>query len=68
VIHGVVNVGAASPQAGDALNCIGAALQARLTPRPRSSYAPQRAGESMPRLGLDSGVAAGASRQVGAVN
>jgi len=47
MIHGFVNMGAALPQAGDALNCIGAALQALLASRPRSSYAPRRAGASI---------------------
>jgi len=46
MIHGFVNMGAALPQAGDAVDCVAAALQALLPSRPRSPHPPQRAGES----------------------
>jgi acetyl esterase len=39
MIHGFVNMGAALPQAGDALDCIGAALQALLAKAPRARSA-----------------------------
>jgi acetyl esterase len=46
MIHGFVNMGAALPQAGDALNCIDAALQALLAARSRARDASQTVGAS----------------------
>jgi len=47
MIHGFVNMGAALPQAGDALDCVAAALPALLASRPRSSHAVERVGTSI---------------------
>jgi hypothetical protein len=47
MIHGFLNMGAALPQAGDAVDCVAAALQALLTSRPRAPHAPQRFGASI---------------------
>jgi acetyl esterase len=41
MMHGFVNMGAALPQAGDALDCIGAALQTLLTKSPSARSAPR---------------------------
>ncbi|MGA2493815.1 MAG: alpha/beta hydrolase [Roseiarcus sp.] len=47
MIHGFVNMGAALPQAGDAIDCVAAALQALLASRPRSPHATRRVGASI---------------------
>jgi acetyl esterase len=47
MIHGFLNMGAALPQAGDAVDCVAAALQALLASRPRSPHATRRAGVSV---------------------
>jgi acetyl esterase len=47
MIHGFLNMGAALPQAGDAVDCVAAALQALLVSRLRSPHAPQRFGASI---------------------
>jgi acetyl esterase len=41
MMHGFVNMGAALPQAGDALDCIGAALQTLLAKSPSARSAPR---------------------------
>lgn len=46
MIHGFVNMGAALPQAGDAIDCVVAALPALLASQPRSPHATRMAGAS----------------------
>jgi len=47
MIHGFLNMGAVLPQAGDAVDCVAAALQALLAARPRSPHAPRKVGASV---------------------
>ena len=47
MIHGFLNMGAALPQAGDAIDCVAAALPALLASRPRSSHAAEGVGTSI---------------------